>query len=324
MAQKKQANSVSKSSKKNNGQTTPINVLYVVFHGFISLCDYGQEGFIAHVLDMGEDHAYLYGDWLSEHPIPKRQPGQSAQIATLKSVDSYPPSDCNTMNSDNNVIIGLPDVPDPSHPFVRAILNLPRPKCIYDFISGTLNPAALQGTKEDIEKVVGSPTAVSGVRVFEYTFKDITQVKVVVNFGGEVCLWQPPEPADVCDKNLKVSVFHVYDEPLETFPSTADAVAHNLTEFNNSMSFLGVNITLVKEPVQITNSQPLPGLLEAETITTLDKRQCIILELLNKVRSGGKVTIENRVLGGGGGGGQVCSGGHATVSPTMAQGKKKQ
>ena len=62
------------------------NVLYVVLHGLITLIDVKRKGFIAHVLDIGDDHKYLLGEWLQEQDIPERKRGTAPLRATLINV----------------------------------------------------------------------------------------------------------------------------------------------------------------------------------------------------------------------------------------------
>ena len=69
----------------------PENILFVVMHGFISLVDTGgkEDAFLAYVLDMGDEHAYLYGDWLYEE-VSSPIAGTIALVLELQGVDSYP------------------------------------------------------------------------------------------------------------------------------------------------------------------------------------------------------------------------------------------
>src|SRR5436305_11028184 len=69
-----------------------INTLYVFLHGLITLVDVGKLGFLAYMLDVGDDHRYLCGNWLLEREV-KANPPQSYPILMdeVKASPSQPP-----------------------------------------------------------------------------------------------------------------------------------------------------------------------------------------------------------------------------------------
>src|ERR1051325_10135249 len=139
-------------AKRKSTTSTPVppppeNILFVVMHGFISLVDTGgkEDAFLAYILDMGDEHAYLYGDWLYEEEFPVRMPGQLPLVLELQGVDSYPSNDKdknakikNTLDTTVNVVVEVAEVPYLDDPVILAVIHLPRPRAIYYAISGDI------------------------------------------------------------------------------------------------------------------------------------------------------------------------------------------
>src|SRR5689334_16860490 len=186
---KNRTNSGSEGSDKRE------NILYVVLHGAICLVDVGASGFKAYLIDMGDEHAYLYGDWLFEKLIPQKAKGQWPLEANLEGVDSSPKViGQNTLDPNENVIVNISAPPSEPYPNNRALIYLPRPRKIYNFVSGKLAANSILGTKDDIKKIEGNPVDVSGIRVFEYTFTDKDKVALFDDTEDGIALWTPPEP----------------------------------------------------------------------------------------------------------------------------------
>jgi hypothetical protein len=294
-------------------ETSKENVFYLVLHGFISLIDVGDDGFVGLVLDMGDAHAYLYGDWLFEQTLPVRAPGQFPLHLGVEGVDSYKKDESkNTLDSSKNVVVKLDSFPSLPNPSVRALLFLPRPRQIYYAISGTIDPNSIQGTKWDIGRIQGTPAEVSGVKVFEYTCKTFEAVKLVHYTNDTNPYWCPTPDHVVELVSKRIAILHIYDEPQKTMLPD-EAAQHTVDEFNASLKVLGVQVQLTKKADDhVTLPSPIDGLL-LEELDTLDKRSLLTLDLLNQQRAQGANDNTNPI--GGGTGGQVCSGAHAVITP---------
>jgi hypothetical protein len=284
------------------------NILYVVLHGLITLIDVKEKGFLAHVLEIGSDHQYLMGDWLQEAEIPEREKGRAPLQASLTNVD---PGTA-TLNPDTNAVLKLESLPPDTSSEVRAVLRLPRPRKIYNFVVGKLPKGALAG---DVKRLVRVPEQISGTQVFEYTFQDKGQVALVSDSGR--ALWKPKALAVTTDpaasdeapaRKLSVAVLHVYDEPGIRLPGNAlrDLEDHNRREFRLSSIFLHSDLDLVKnmaQPEDFNRDAIPPGLLPGE-VTNLEERVASVLPIVLGLRQGSA----SGASAGGGSSGPVCGG----------------
>src|SRR5205809_5318602 len=148
-----------------DSQTIP-NLLHVVMHGSICLVDIGKDGFIAYLLEMGSEHSYLYGDWLTENEFPHRELDGDPVQAQLINV----PTGQDSLKSSTNAIVTIKKAPSVTDPYARAIIRLPRPDAIYDCQSEPLDKQSIQGNG-----LVIHPKMLSDTRVFQYKFTDPTQ-----------------------------------------------------------------------------------------------------------------------------------------------------
>src|SRR5229473_5533224 len=97
-----------KKSQPSMPKGKAANTLYVVLHGLISLIDIGADGFIAYVVDIGAEHKYLYGNWLTESDIPKKEEGGPPLYATLLGVEKgHSDIDCK-----KNAVLKVSRLPD--------------------------------------------------------------------------------------------------------------------------------------------------------------------------------------------------------------------
>jgi hypothetical protein len=291
------------SSKPATPKKADENVLYIVLHGLVTLIDDKKNGFIAHLLDMGDDHKYLLGEWLSEDELPERKRGQAPLRAKLVNVDPNDVTGLNKLDLNLNAVVKIKSVPPDSSRKVRAVFRLPRPRRIYSFISGKLPKKAIAGT---IGQLAKQPTHISGTQVFEYTFKDKTRVALKTPHGHT--LWSPKAPARVKTKKgpakaLDVWVLHVYDEPGHEMANAQD---HNRREFRMSARFFNSDLALVKESADPDDPTDLPPGLLFGDVRNLDERAMSVRPLVIKAREG-----EVGQDAGGGAGGPVCSGVHA-------------
>jgi hypothetical protein len=301
-----------KKTAKPRRSVNKENILFVVLHGFISLIDTGgdEDAFLAYVLDMGDAHTYLYGDWLFEEEFPLRAPGQLPLQLELKGVNSFPKKPENQLNTTNNVVVKVARIPELPNAAIHAVIQLPRPRQIYYAISGDIQADSLKGTKNDINKILGTPTSVSGIRIFEYTCPDLRNVQLAHFTDDPNPLWHTPrigegDPAVFDDRD--VFVLHIYDEPPATM-SEEEAQQHTVDEFNKSLDVLGVKVQMTKKAGDLEPPNPPPKGLTTKELSTLDFRRRQVLAVLNQARGG------EDDQSGGGTGGQVCSGAHGLLT----------
>lgn len=293
-------------------------ILYVVCHGLFCLMENCWDDFTACMLDMQDEHKYLYGNWLFEKPVPPRAPGQKPWDVKLYGVTASPilPTGNNVLDPDKNMIYHYPlgQAPPLSHADVRAIIRLPRPRQIHYFVPGNLAPDALRGTANAMAQIPQIPKCLYNIRVFEYTYDDIQAVYLgptttEPGYGpSHLYLWRPGTPVILPGKNKQVSVLHLYDEPAQVF-SDEKAAAHGLLEFNKSLAFLGAaaQLTATATPTDVNacpNSLTPDGLISPE-LSTLSLREVLVGELLKGLRTqkdGGSGDGS-----GGGSGGPICT-----------------
>lgn len=253
-------------------------VLYVVLHGLICLVDAGKtgskdNGYVAYLNEMGSEHRYMCGDFLSEIPMDLGSTGYT-QFLDLVNVEWATKTADNTLSTANNAIVRLTNLPTPSPADVRVVIGLPRPNRISYFIVGDLAPNALQG---DIAALVQPPPKqISGIRVFEYSFKDFHLVRL--QSGPRTIVWECPEPVSINGKNINVAVLHIFNEPPEELP-TQQAADHNLREFNRTLNYLGAKLALtipgtVPDP---DNSMPPDGMIFEERAALDDRRKFALI-----------------------------------------------
>lgn len=274
----------------------PKNILYVVLHGLICLVDFGKKGFVAHLLEIGSDHKYLFGDWLAEQEIPPREKGRAPFTAHLHGVDEGSA----TLDRSENLVILCKKKPKSNHPSVRAVFHLPRPARILHFIQGKIVSSNLQGNLKVID---GNPKRISGIRIFEYGFDD--KDLVFLKRGKKSFLWNCPDPAKVASgkKSANIAVLHIYNQPgLESMVLSA---SHVVNEFNKSTAFLGVNLKLKKPTPSVPQPSTAPaGFLPGET-ACLSHRRIEVLKMLLEARENRRI---NFGVGGCGGTCADCDG----------------
>jgi len=279
------------------------NVLYVVLHGLITLIDVKRKGFIAHLLDMGDDHKYLHGEWLQEQDIPEHKRGRDPLRVTLINVKRGRAK----LSADLNAIIKITSIPPDTCSDVRAVIRLPRPRHIYSYVNGKLPTGAISGSTS---KLVKHPTHLSGTQVFEYIFTPDEEKIVLVTDAGRVFQQlKAPAKFDISASTvLNVWALHIYDEPGHLLRNAHD---HNRREFRMSSLFLGTDLDLVKhtaKPPGIKQGTLPRGLLAGE-LQNLDRRPEAVTRLVIRARQRKK----SAVGGGGGSAGPVCGGTNAQL-----------
>lgn len=285
-------------------------ILYVILHGLITLVDTGK-AYIAYLLEMGDEHRYLYGNWMIEDSISRRRDGQNPMVAVLKGVH-HGRGPTSELMPELNAVLKIKKVNPISDSRIRAIFYLPRPQKIHHFVCGKLFKNSL---KIDPGEFVNStpPTFLSAIRIFEYEIvmgREGPRARLVSRDRSP--LWTCPALAPIPSTNRKVAVLHIYDEPGFSL-NDESAKKHNLQEFKLSMEFLGKSQTLTKVTgmaISRPKGQPsVPGLVTGET-GTLDQREQQFLQFLVDARSGSEFSQDV------GSGGPVCSGGNAKVMQT--------
>lgn len=291
---------------------TTENVLYVIFHGLISLIDIGDAGFNAYMFDMRTDHRYLFGSWLIEiDSLEQNSSSQDPVVLTLDSVDAAARTKDNTLDPDLNLVIKL-DAPLPTKlPGARAVIQVPRPRKIYYYTCGDAQ-RIIDGDKSRL--VNGDyPSTISETRVFEYTFKGSPSPRLLAGDpppAGSSSVW--PFPKDLAPVGFRqVATLHFYNEPDVFNPNTAEE--HARAEFLLSTAILGVPMKLtapsqgdVPPPAGQPDLRAL-GILQQE-VTPLDGRNDALLDFQYLARTG-----QPRPNTTGGGGGPICGGGNAQV-----------
>ena len=173
----------------------------------------------------------------------------------------------------------MPYLDDPA---ILAVIHLPRPRAIYYAISGDIQKDSLQGTVDDVKKIQGKPTEISGIRIFEYTCPDFDKVQLISYLTNDK-LWHAPKPIEGlpakfpnCKPPRNVFVLHIYDEPPVTM-SLEDSQAHTVEEFNKSMDLMDVAVQLTKDAGDLELPDPPPTGLTSEELSTLNIRRSLAL-----------------------------------------------
>ena len=301
----------------------PQNVLYVVLHGLVCLIDDNRYTFIADLVDMGNEHEYLCGDFLFEYPI------QSGAELALEGVNKREPQipKNNMLDPQLNAVVKLNDGEPDLDNYYHSRIYLPRPAKIHYYILGNLDPKSLDDSKKEL---VATPKQISGIRVFQYSFGYYKDVRVVTKSGET--FWNCPEPVLVNDsstgKSVRAVVLHIYNEPGDILPY---AGKHNKDEFNFTLAYLGAQLRLTTPAMTLEpNLKPPLGIIEEE-LHSLDVRQEMIQKLAMILRPRGHAALSANVklnfapdrlkqdadkdAAGGGGGTQVCGGANGLFFP---------
>jgi len=279
-----------KSTQKKIADPTQ-NILYVVLHGLVCLFDNGT-GFTGYLLDRSKDtfiqHVYKAGNFGKEDDL------ENSETLQLNGVDTgsakLPPQ--------KNPILKNPNPQEDLTFFPRNKIYLPRPNAILHFVCG--DPGA---NLKDNNELVEKHPLISGVRVFQYTFKDYK----AVNVSGDPFSWKCPDTA--------TAIFHLYNEP-EVDPGGVKSLQHSLSEFNDSVGFMQE-----KSKVQLTNAivaakfgDARPPDLPAEQVSALAVRDRVAA-IVKKQQRRIPLKKEEEFLitygkddRGGAGGTQVCGG----------------
>lgn len=268
----------------------PENRLYVVLHGLVCLIEDPAHDFTGYLIDRGNEHVYIAGDFGHENPI-------DSPVLTLVNVTPG----AKKLDPTKNAVV-LKAKPKRGKVFEQSSLVLPHPDDILHFVCGIV----VDGVSliDPDTELADSPSVISGTRVFQYSFADFNVVQLLRQDGS--VFWQCPQPTIV--GNLAVSVLEVYNEPPHNMGASADD--HNRKEFNDSLLFMQAKKVKLLIPglfPQDCDSLP-PGLTE-DRVCSLDVRS-----LVTAHRRGEKTNNSNFAARfgkheeGGAGGTQVCGG----------------
>jgi len=288
--------------QKTSFSGVPENRLYVVLHGLICLVEDPAKDFTGYLIDRGNEHVYMAGNFGKEKTIPNKDKDKNIppRVLTLKNVTPG----AKALNPTLNAVLKKA-VPTSGQVFEQSSIVLPHPADILHFVCGAvINGLTL--IDPDIELQKGPPFVISGTRVFQYTFDDFNKVQLLDQDGS--VFWQCPQPTPV--DNLAVAVLEVYNEPPHDMGSSA--AAHNKKEFNDSLLFMQAKkVELVIPGLFPLDVDSLPPGLTEDQVCSLDVRPLVTANLNTEPA---KQTHEIRFIlrygnnKGGGGGTQVCGG----------------
>ena len=290
------------------------NVLYVVFHGLICLVDGvkkagADKGFKAYVLlDKDNAHKMMFGDLLAEQDFAVL--GSGLINLNFNGLTTGPDSPNAKIDRKVNPVVDLTNFPTATATNTRAVITLPRPNRISSFFGGVIQP----GTLVNNGSLNPAPSQISAVRIFEYNFVDPAMVFLSDDRGNVV--WRCPDANSLATLpgNLKVAVFHVYDEPPRKLTTNPTPNNHNIQEFNDSMAFLNTpGVKLQNQPAHPVDPSTLrltnvPGILGWEIAALDERNEDRVMKLIRAFRETGT----GKPLGGGGGT-QVCGGGNGSI-----------
>jgi hypothetical protein len=147
----------------------PKNVLYVVLHGLICLIDEKKNNrFLGYLID-NDDHVFRCGNFGWESDIDDDE--------KLELVNVNPNSETidNVLDPTKNAIVKDAQ-PNFGHGYEQSLIKLPRPENILYYIRGYVQKDSLDDPGQEL---VPGTREICGIRVFQYSFKDYTTVKLL-------------------------------------------------------------------------------------------------------------------------------------------------
>lgn len=279
------------AKKKSPAKTK--NIVYVVFHGLTPIVENTTtHEFRAYILSMGDEHRYLYGDWL-------REAGILAGFAGEFVVGDGPNARNAALDASKRPTIALTKPVDEAQKAIHARIVLPCPDEINYGNSGSLNLGG--GQRCLVDPHVGFN---AGVTVFRYDVKSFAGCYLVSETGS--ILWEPNSRTSVTIKGDKyeIAALHIFSNPPH---ATSDN--HSLAEFNLSARVLGERaVKISTKTVDGKLSTPPPGLCAAELLSLYHREQ-FLKSVANGAR-GEKSDYRAR-----GGGCESCCSGTDGVEP---------
>ncbi len=269
----------------NTSETTtkPKRIVYVVFHGLISIVK-SAGAFRAYILSMGNEHHYRYGNWLRESDIPQ---GFSGEFR----VGEGPGERKGKLDPAKRPTVDLTKCqPDEKHPAIHARIEFPQPDEIKYAAPGDIKLGA--GTSDLLDATV-SKTA--GTLIFVYNVLDFDECFLMSNSGS--VKWSAESVTTV--ENVQTAALHLFSNPARDGSPT-----HSFEEFHLSAQILGAKaLRLAKRAVDSKEPELPPDGLCVEELYSLSLRDAILDRIVRKQR--GEVFLE---AVGGGGCESCCSG----------------
>ncbi len=268
------------AKKKSPAKTK--NIVYIVFHGLTPIVENTTtHEFRAYVVSMGDEHRYLYGDWL-------REAGILAGFAGEFVVGEGPTPRNATLDASKRPTIKMKKPVDETQKAIHARIALPRPDDISYGNSGCLNLS--DGHQYLVDQNVGFN---AGVTVFRYNVNSFAGCYLVSESGS--ILWEPNSRTITKGAKYEIAALHVFSNPPH---ATSDN--HSLAEFNLSARVLGERaVKISTKTVDGKPSTPPPGLC-ADELLSLYKREQFLESLANKARGGTSASPILRPKSGGG------------------------
>jgi hypothetical protein len=192
--------------------------LYVFLHGLICLVE-TKDKFLGLVVDMGSEHSYRAGDWLTELPVER------GAVITLKNVSTG----AGTVDvSQVSVIQAETLFPFPQ---LYATLVFPRPSRVLTLRRTDIPPDVLTGGGlSRLSRPREDTMTLSSLNILQYDFEDAG----AVHLDGHP--WGPP----TVYREPRVATLHFYAEP-----EVGKSMMHPIEEFNaSSRLFQGFDVTL--------------------------------------------------------------------------------
>ena len=259
------------------------NMLYVVFHGLVSLIeDSSQNRFHALLLGM-DGHRVAAGHWLTERTIPQ---GARMELTGVEAGSA-------SLDQTQNVVVTTNQLDTTAlSQFLYAEIVLPKPMRALSF-SGVDVSSKLQGNS--VSAV--SSKVFSATQVFEYklTVPNATLASQLTSPGADFSFTALSGIA-LPNSTISVTTIHVVNEPEQDVDD-----AHILEEFRRSALILNSDLSMNAPVLFPSPAGPLPpGLLKGELLP-LSQREVNVFDLIGGVRTGTLIGLSSSI-----GGNKVC------------------
>ena len=266
------------------------NILYVVFHGLISIVENTKKKeFRAYILSMGDEHRYLFGDWLREIDIPAGFAGKLVVGGRKgKHAGHLDASQRPTVHAEK---IERETCVDEKHDAIHARILFPQPDRVIYANSGSLALKSGSGALKYPDVKTNA-----GATVFAYDLKDQTDFYAsFLASEHSANKWEADSLSTTTRENTtyRVAALHIFSNPRR-----ATGTDHSLKEFSLSAQVLGAPVLkLARVGMDITAQlapPPPDGLCRAELLS-LPRRDSILQALAEQARQ----AIEFEISGGG-------------------------
>lgn len=262
-------------------ENKPTRLVYVVFHGLISLVqNTTTHRFRAYIVSMGDEHRYCYGDWLREIDIPAEFTGEFF-------VGDGPNCRGGALSAADRPTIKVKSV-DETHEAIHARIEFPCPDRIIYANSGSLSLSTGHDCLVDRNVALNA-----GTTIFRYEVCDFEGCFLVR--GNRSIKWEPDSrtTVDVGGTQYEIAALHIFSNPLRDYGPN-----HSVVEFNLSAQVLGERtVRISRQGRDGRPSTPPDGLCCAELLS-LSHREYFLESLANRERGATDATY--RATNGGG------------------------